>query len=102
MWRHFAKDLIDGAAAVFTLNYRRAIAAYMGLVSFLDGNVGKIVRALADSGLAESTRVVYSSDHGTMLGSQGHHNKQQPWDESINVPLVMRFGEWLKRTAPQA
>src|SRR5204863_1147542 len=43
---------------------RRALAAYFGLVSFVDDNVGKLMRALAATGLAPTTRVVYSSDHG--------------------------------------
>ena len=37
--------------------------------------------------------MVYSSDHGSMLGSHGHHHKQQPWEELVNVPLLLRFRE---------
>jgi choline-sulfatase len=49
---------------------RRALAAYFGLVSFVDDNVGKLVAALAATGLAETTRVLYSSDHGDNLGTR--------------------------------
>ena len=74
---------------------RRDLAAYYAHVSALDAQVGRLVEHLRETGRIEDTLIVFTSDHGTMLGSQGHHNKQQPWEESINIPLVMRFGERL-------
>ena len=68
---------------------RRAIAAYMGLVSFLDDNVGKILRALEETGLISSTRVIYSSDHGDNLGTRGMWGKSTMYEESAGVPLIM-------------
>jgi choline-sulfatase len=68
---------------------RRAIAAYFGLVSFLDDNVGKILRALEDTGLAETTRVIYSSDHGDNLGARGLWGKSTMYEESAGIPLIM-------------
>jgi choline-sulfatase len=68
---------------------RRAITAYFGLVSFLDDNVGRILRALQASGLAESTRVVYSSDHGDNLGTRGLWGKSTMYEESAGVPMIM-------------
>jgi choline-sulfatase len=68
---------------------RRAVAAYMGLVSFLDDNVGKILRALDECGLAESTRIVYSSDHGDNLGTRGMWGKSTMYEESAGIPLIM-------------
>lgn len=68
---------------------RRAIAAYMGLVSFLDDNVGKILRALEETGLAASTRVVYSSDHGDNLGTRGMWGKSTMYEESAGIPMIM-------------
>lgn len=50
---------------------RRAIAAYYGMVTFLDEQVGIVLRALAASGQAETTRIVYTTDHGEMLGDHG-------------------------------
>ena len=67
---------------------RRAIAAYMGLVTFLDHNVGTILRALEESGLAESTRVVYSTDHGDNLGTRGLWGKSTMYEESAGIPLI--------------
>jgi choline-sulfatase len=68
---------------------RRAIAAYMGLVTFLDDNVGKILRALEESGLAETTRVVYGTDHGDNLGTRGLWGKSTMYEESAGIPLIL-------------
>jgi choline-sulfatase len=68
---------------------RRAIAAYFGLVSFLDDNVGRILRALDATGLAERTRVVYSSDHGDNLGARGLWGKSTMYEESAGIPLIL-------------
>jgi len=68
---------------------RRAIAAYMGLVSFLDDNIGKILNALEETGLAASTRVIYSSDHGDNLGTRGFWGKSTMYEESAGIPLIL-------------
>jgi choline-sulfatase len=68
---------------------RRAIAAYLGLVSFLDDNIGRILKALADSGLADNTRVIYSSDHGDNLGTRGLWGKSTMYEESAGIPMIM-------------
>ncbi len=60
---------------------RRAIAAYYALVSFLDDNIGKILRALADAGLADTTRVIYTTDHGDNLGCRGLWGKSVMYEE---------------------
>ncbi|HXF67832.1 MAG TPA: sulfatase-like hydrolase/transferase [Burkholderiales bacterium] len=68
---------------------RRAIAAYFGLVSFLDDNIGRILRALEEAGLAEQTRVIYTSDHGDNLGARGLWGKSTMYEESAGVPLIL-------------
>ncbi|MGQ0524840.1 MAG: sulfatase-like hydrolase/transferase [Betaproteobacteria bacterium] len=68
---------------------RRAIAAYMGLVSFLDDNIGQILGALEATGLASSTRVIYSSDHGDNLGTRGMWGKSTMYEESAGIPMIM-------------
>ena len=68
---------------------RRAIAAYMGLVSFLDGNIGRILRAVENAGLAGDTRVVYASDHGDNLGTRGMWGKSTMYEESAGIPLIV-------------
>jgi choline-sulfatase len=68
---------------------RRAIAAYFGLVSFLDDNVGKVLRALEEAGLSANTRVIYSTDHGDNLGTRGLWGKSTMYEESAGVPLIL-------------
>jgi choline-sulfatase len=68
---------------------QRALAAYFGLVSFVDHNVGRLVSALEASGLADSTRVIYSSDHGDNLGTRGLWGKSTMYEESAGIPMII-------------
>ncbi len=68
---------------------RRAIAAYFGLVSFVDHNVGRLMAALAVAGLAATTRVLYSSDHGDNLGTRGLWGKSTMYEEAAGVPMIL-------------
>jgi choline-sulfatase len=68
---------------------RRAITAYFGLVSFLDDNVGKILRAVEAAGLSANTRILYSSDHGDNLGTRGMWGKSTMYEESAGIPLIL-------------
>jgi choline-sulfatase len=68
---------------------RRAIAAYFGLVSKIDHHVGELLDALAASGLADTTRVLYSSDHGDNLGTRGLWGKSTMYEESAGVPMLV-------------
>jgi len=70
---------------------REAIAGYYAHIAALDDCVGQLVETLDETGLADETVVVFTSDHGDMLGSQGAWKKQQPWDESIRVPFLLRW-----------
>jgi choline-sulfatase len=68
---------------------RKAIAAYFGLVSFVDHNVGRLVKALDDNDLSSATRVIYTSDHGDNLGTRGLWGKSNMYEESAGVPMIM-------------
>jgi choline-sulfatase len=68
---------------------RRAVAGYYGLCSFLDENVGKVLRALDESGLSDDTRVLYTSDHGDNVGARGLWGKSNMYEEVAGVPLVI-------------
>jgi arylsulfatase A-like enzyme len=71
---------------------RREIAGYWAHITALDELMGKLLTALDEAGIAEETLVIFTSDHGDMLHSQGRVRKQQPWEESISIPLIMRGG----------
>lgn len=68
---------------------RRAVAGYYGLCSFMDEQAGKVLRALEDAGLAASTRVVYTSDHGDALGKRGLWGKSTLYEETAGIPLIV-------------
>ena len=68
---------------------RRAVAGYMGLCSFVDYNVGKVLDALESAGLGDATRIIYTSDHGEALGKRGLWGKSTMFEESAAVPLIM-------------
>lgn len=76
---------------------RTAMAAYYGMVSFLDDNIGRILKALDAAGLAEDTLVIYTSDHGDNLGARTFWGKSNMYEESAGIPLVMR-GPGVART----
>ncbi len=65
--------------------------SYYGLVTSIDRKVGELMAALEHTGLRDNTLVLFASDHGDMLWSHGKENKNLPWEESINVPFIMRY-----------
>ena len=69
-------------------NVRRAIAAYFGLVSSTDHNVGRLMAALDAAGLTGSTRILYSADHGDNLGTRGLWGKSTMYEEAAGVPMI--------------
>jgi arylsulfatase A-like enzyme len=75
---------------------RQAIAGYYAHITALDDDVGRLMQVLDELQIAENTLVVFTSDHGDMLWSQGRVKKQQPWEECINVPLLIRHPKVLK------
>jgi arylsulfatase A-like enzyme len=70
---------------------REELAGYYAHISALDDNLGRLVAAIDASPCCAETILVFTSDHGDMLGSQGAYRKQWPWDESVLVPLVWRY-----------
>ncbi|AOB31757.1 sulfatase [Bordetella sp. H567] len=71
------------------MHVRKAIAAYYGLCTFIDGEIGKVLGALDSAGLADETRVIYTSDHGDNLGTRGLWGKNTMYEESVGVPLIV-------------
>ncbi|MCA0342019.1 MAG: sulfatase-like hydrolase/transferase [Proteobacteria bacterium] len=67
---------------------QRALAGYFGLCSFVDDNVGQILGALDATGAANSTRIVYLSDHGDNLGARGLWGKSTMYEEAVGIPLI--------------
>ncbi|MBN2474026.1 MAG: sulfatase [Pirellulales bacterium] len=71
--------------------YQRYMKDYLRCIAAVDDNVGRILRYLDDSGLADSTVVVYSSDQGFYLGEHGWFDKRWIYEESLRTPLLVRW-----------
>jgi len=68
---------------------RRHIADYNAMITHLDAQVGKIIQALDDAGLRENTTIVFTGDNGLAVGQHGLMGKQNLYECSVRVPLVM-------------
>jgi arylsulfatase A-like enzyme len=65
-------------------------AAYYTSVAFLDRNVGRVLAALEKSGQVDRTLVIYTGDHGYLLGQHGRFEKHCSYEEAIRAPLMIR------------
>jgi arylsulfatase A-like enzyme len=70
---------------------REKLKGYYAHITALDEQFGRLLAALEETGQLDNTLIVYTSDHGDQLGSQGWTNKQLPYEESIRVPLIARL-----------
>ena len=68
---------------------RRVAAAYFGLVTHLDEQIGAVMKVVEELGLLANTRIVYTSDHGELFGWQGLFGKKSLYEGSVGVPLLM-------------
>ncbi len=75
---------------------RETLRQYYGAITALDDNMGKLMSSLEKAGVAEDTIICFTSDHGDMMGSHGRIGKNVPWEESINVPFVLRYPRRIK------
>lgn len=64
---------------------------YLGLVTLLDHCVGRLITELKQQGIYEETLLIFTSDHGEMLGSHRLYQKMCMYEESVRVPLFMKF-----------
>ena len=68
-----------------------AIKSYFAMVSGVDEQFGRILDALDESGLRDNTLVVFFSDHGACLGAHGEPTKNNPFEESMRIPMMFRL-----------
>lgn len=71
--------------------YQRYMQDYLACISSVDDNVGRVLDYLNESGLAENTIVIYTSDQGFYLGEHGWFDKRFIYDESFKTPLMIRW-----------
>ncbi len=65
------------------------IAAYYAMITHLDAQIGRVLEALEESGRADDTIVVFAGDNGLAVGQHGLMGKQNMYEHSVRVPLVM-------------
>ena len=71
------------------LDLKREIAHYYGLITQMDDQIGRLMKAVGDHGLSHNTIVIFASDNGLALGSHGFLGKQTMYEEGVRVPLIV-------------
>jgi arylsulfatase A-like enzyme len=82
---------IRSSSATLILTFIRGAAAYYGMIEDTDTWVGELMKTLKARGQWENTMVVFTSDHGEMLGAHGFGGKQVLLEEAIRIPLIMKL-----------
>ncbi|MFM7569194.1 MAG: sulfatase-like hydrolase/transferase, partial [Betaproteobacteria bacterium] len=81
---------------------RNARHAYFGMISYVDSLIGRVLKALDDTHLAHDTLVIFTSDHGEMLGERGMWYKETFFEWSARVPLIVSAPERVAKGARAA
>lgn len=76
--------------------YQRYIKDYLRCILSIDENVGRLLDYLDEIGLSENTIVIYTSDQGFYLGEHGWYDKRFMYEESLSMPLLMRYPREIK------
>jgi len=76
--------------------YQRYIKDYLRCIASVDDNVGRLLDYLDESGLARNTVVFYTSDQGFYLGDHGWFDKRFMYEESLRMPLLVRYPREIK------
>ena len=76
--------------------YQRYMKDYLRCIRSVDDNIGRVLKYLDDTGLADNTVVIYSSDQGFYLGEHGWFDKRFMYEESFRTPLVARWPDRIK------
>ncbi len=97
MYEKAAIKLRDNVPSDKTEAALKMLRGYYAHIAALDDCVRQLKDAVDQSGAAEDTIFIFTSDHGDMLQSQGLHHKQHPWDESLRVPFLIRYPAALGR-----
>ncbi len=86
----FENANLDGDA-LLKWKYQRYVKDYLRCIDSVDENIGRLLDYLDESGLAENTVVIYSSDQGWYLGEHGWYDKRWMYEESFRTPLIVRW-----------
>jgi arylsulfatase A-like enzyme len=84
---------LDGPHPNDNPSWRQARATYYGLISEVDHHFGRMIEALKALGQYEKTLIIFTSDHGEMLGDHWCWGKEVPFDQATHVPFIVRAPE---------
>lgn len=76
-------------------SHKGLLQAYYASMSYMDAQVGRVLDALRENGLEDNTIVVFTSDHGYLLGHHHKYQKQHLFEEATRVPFIVSV-PWLK------
>ena len=82
---------VKGTEEELGWRYQRYMQDYLASVKAVDDNVGRVLDYLEETGLAENTIVIYTSDQGFYLGEHGWFDKRFMYEESHRTPLMVRY-----------
>ena len=77
--------------------HKGLLEAYYASISYMDEQVGRVLEALDELGLRENTIVIFSSDHGYLLGHHHKFQKQHLFEESTRVPFILSV-PWITKS----
>lgn len=85
-------EMPEASSAIFPEDeIKSSRGAYAGSISFVDEQIGRVIKTLKETGQYENTFILFCSDHGEMLGDQHMWRKCRPYQPSANVPLIIRW-----------
>jgi len=84
-------ERLIGTSVPTEMDWRRLIARYWGLVSQVDTAIGKILDTVKECGLTNNTIIVFTSDHGDMMGSHQLITKGFQFEEAVRIPLIIKI-----------
>ncbi len=87
LYRHYDR----GEYAITEERIRAARHAYYGNISYVDDLIGRVLDTLERIGQTHNTLIVFCSDHGDMLGERGQWYKMSPFEQSVRIPLIIKF-----------
>ncbi len=82
--------VLSGKNSVNSLKQEQ-MQIYFGMVKCIDDNVGRMLKYLKAQGLDKNTIVVFTSDHGDLMGEHKKHNKGNPYEASAKIPFLIRW-----------
>lgn len=70
---------------------KEILPQYFGMVKCIDDNIKKLLDKLSDEGILDNTIIVFTSDHGDLMGEHGRENKGNPYEASVLIPFLIRY-----------